>query len=58
MKCQRCSKETDCTIMSMYSTAEICMNCKDVERKRPDYAEAVKADERAYLNRLKKEKLK
>lgn len=42
--CQRCGKETICTIMSMYSTAEICMDCKDKETKRPDYKAAVDAD--------------
>ena len=46
-KCQRCRKETFATIMSMYNTAEICMDCKDEEEKRPDYKEAREADEAA-----------
>ena len=40
MKCERCFKETNCTIMSMYNTDIICMECKEKERKRPDYEEA------------------
>jgi hypothetical protein len=30
--------------MSMYSTALICLECKDKEEKRPDYEEARDAD--------------
>ena len=31
-------------IMSMYNTDCICLSCKDMEFKRADYGEAVKAD--------------
>lgn len=47
MTCQRCGKETRFTIMSMYSTAIICMDCKEAETKRPDYEKARAADEAA-----------
>ncbi|HET7206525.1 MAG TPA: hypothetical protein VFI95_08095 [Terriglobales bacterium] len=41
MKCQRCGKETSVHIMSMFNTEEICMDCKAVEKMRPDYKDAV-----------------
>jgi PHP family Zn ribbon phosphoesterase len=47
MKCQRCGKETCATIMSMFNTEMICISCKEDEQKRPDYQDAVKADEMA-----------
>lgn len=47
MNCQRCSKPTDVTIMSMFNTDEICLDCKDAEKQDPRYAEAVAADEAA-----------
>jgi len=31
--------------MSMYSTALVCLQCKDKETRRPDYKDAVAADE-------------
>jgi len=37
-------------IMSMYSTACICMDCKEKEMKRSDYKKAVKAE----YNEIKK----
>lgn len=42
--CERCGKETNVTIMSMFNTQIICMGCKDAEKKDPRYDEAVKAD--------------
>lgn len=45
--CQRCGKETNITIMSMFNTQTICMDCSDSERKRPDFEDARKADEAA-----------
>jgi len=44
-KCDRCggSLKTG-RIMSMFNTECICMKCKEEERKRPDYDEAVKKD--------------
>jgi hypothetical protein len=47
VQCQRCGKETNVTIMSMFNTQEICMECKATEETRPDYNDAVKADETA-----------
>jgi hypothetical protein len=47
VQCQRCNKETNILIMSMYNTQEICMECKTAEEQRPDYQVAVKADEAA-----------
>ena len=43
-QCQRCAKETSGHIMSMFSTALICVDCKDKETKRDDYKKAVDAD--------------
>ncbi len=42
--CHRCGEESNMYIMSMYSTALICMECKDREEKRSDYKDAVDAD--------------
>ena len=47
MKCQRCGTETNVTIMSMFNKQTICMDCKDREKQRPDYRQAVAADEAA-----------
>lgn len=35
--CKRCKKQTNITIMSMFNTDIICMDCKEKETKRPDY---------------------
>ena len=40
MKCNRCKKETNVSIMSMLNTQEICMECKDKEKQHPRYEEA------------------
>jgi hypothetical protein len=34
--CKRCFKDTLVTIMSMFNTDVLCMDCKAVEEKRPD----------------------
>lgn len=47
MRCERCGKETNVTTMSMFNTQTICMECKDAERKRPDYKDALEADRAA-----------
>jgi hypothetical protein len=39
--CQRCYKKTNRTTMSMFNEEMICMECKDKEKKRPDYKLAV-----------------
>ncbi len=40
MRCQRCGKETNSFIMSMFNEDLICMDCKKAEREHPAYAEA------------------
>lgn len=47
MDCERCHTPTFTTIMSMFNMQMICPECKDAEKKRPNYDEAVKADEAA-----------
>lgn len=42
--CARCKKVANPHIMSMFNTDLICMDCKEKERQRPDYRDAVKAD--------------
>ena len=43
--CDRCGGSLDeGRIMSMFNEQAICMLCKEKERKRPDYAQAVEAD--------------
>ncbi len=43
--CDRCGGSLkDGRIMSMYNTDCICTKCKEEERKRSDYEEAVKAE--------------
>ena len=44
MKCDRCGKETNMHTMSMFNTDNICMACKDEERKHPRYKEALEAE--------------
>ena len=46
-KCDRCGTDVMETIMSMFNTEMICKPCKDTETQRPDYQDAVKADETA-----------
>jgi hypothetical protein len=43
--CDRCHQPTNgVTTMSMYNEDVICMGCKDAEKKRSDYKQAVDAD--------------
>lgn len=49
--CQQCYKKTSIHIMSMYSELLICMECKDKERKRPDYQQALEKDIADYKSR-------
>ena len=35
--CERCNKETNTFIMSMFNTQMICIDCKDKEKKNPRY---------------------
>lgn len=50
MKCQRCHKETDCTIMSRFNTQEICEECEEREKAHPKYQEAHDAEAEAVRN--------
>ena len=43
-RCDRCGAPLTVRIMSMYNEQVICPQCKEKERKRPDYREAVEAD--------------
>jgi hypothetical protein len=46
--CDRCGKPLNgCSIMSMYNTDIICMDCKREERNDPRYKRAVEADNAA-----------
>ena len=45
--CDRCGAPLTVRIMSMYNEDVICMACKEKERQRPDYREAVEADNEA-----------
>ncbi len=42
--CQRCGEETIATIMSMFNTQDICLDCKKKEEKHPDYKKARDAE--------------
>lgn len=42
--CQRCYKPTIATIMSRFNTQQICLECEEAERKRPDYKKAAEAE--------------
>lgn len=48
--CERCGKETNTLIMSMFNTEMICMECKTKERNHPDYKKANDADINAIRN--------
>jgi len=43
-KCQSCRKETTATIMSMFDTRMICLDCEQKEREDPRYEKARKAE--------------
>ena len=45
--CDRCEKQCYATIMSMFNTDVICMECKKKEEQRPDYRKAVDAENKA-----------
>lgn len=51
--CQRCWEQSSSYIMSMYSQALICMDCKDKETKREDYQQAVDRDISEYMQRVR-----
>jgi len=37
MKCERCYQEAFATIMSMFNTQTVCLECKSLEEKEPRY---------------------
>ena len=43
-RCDRCGGPLTVRIMSMFNEDVLCMACKEKERQRPDYREAVEAD--------------
>ena len=43
-KCQRCYQDCYATMMSMFNTDIICMDCKKKEREHPRYKQAVDAE--------------
>ena len=50
MVCERCGKQTNTHTMSMFNMENICMECKDKERKHPKYREAQEAERQAVRN--------
>ena len=50
-RCHRCNEPSIICIMSMFSAELICGDCKDKERRRPDYAQAVDQDLREFADR-------
>jgi hypothetical protein len=40
MKCQRCNTQTSAHTVSYFNTQEICIDCRDKERKHPQFEEA------------------
>jgi hypothetical protein len=47
--CDRCGESTNnTTTMSIFNTDVICMNCKEEERKDPEYKAADEAADEAY----------
>ena len=47
VECSRCHVPCFAVIMSMFNADMICLDCKSAETTRPDYNDAVKADEAA-----------
>lgn len=50
--CDRCKAKSMAFIMSMYSQEWICMDCKQTEKLRADYPQAVERDINEYLKRV------
>jgi len=49
MKCDRCGKETNITIMSWLNTQIICMECSKNEKSHPRYKEAKEREHQEVL---------
>jgi hypothetical protein len=48
MSCPRCKKPTVATIMSIFNTDLICLECKCAEQKHPLYDQAMEAAQEAF----------
>ena len=46
-RCDRCRKETDETIMSMFNTDILCLDCQEAEEHDPRFEAARQAEEEA-----------
>jgi len=44
MNCPRCKKDTNVHTMSMFNTQEICIPCKKIEQRHPQYDKARDAE--------------
>lgn len=44
MRCDRCHKETNATMMSRFNTDTLCMDCIEKEKQHPVYAEACRVE--------------
>ena len=53
MTCDRCTKDTVSTILSMFNDENLCVACKETERKRPDYRQAEVRNLMEYAGRLR-----
>jgi hypothetical protein len=49
-RCQRCMRDTDIHIMSMFDVALICMECWEGEKQHPSYKTASDAERSAIKN--------
>jgi hypothetical protein len=45
VRCERCDKETNTTIGSFFDTKIICIECRNLEEKHPQYAAAKLAEQ-------------
>jgi len=45
--CARCRRPADATILSMFNTEEICLDCQEREEQHPRYEEARRAEAEA-----------
>lgn len=50
MKCDRCKKEMNSFIMSMFNEELICLDCKEKEKNHPCYQTACEAERKEILN--------
>lgn len=48
--CERCGKKAAAFTMSMFCEEHICMECKEKERRHPDYKKAQDAEREAVKN--------